>query len=72
MYANDGTDSTYDIMGITPGNYSGPTLAAELNNLFDGMPGSYYIYATLMLVLISYQYAQTAIRQGSKYTQIFN
>ena len=43
MYANHGTDSTFDIIGITPGNYSGPTLVAELNNQFNRMPGSYYI-----------------------------
>ena len=46
IYANRGTDSTYDILYIQSGNYNGATLASELNNLFNGMPGSYYLSAS--------------------------
>ena len=63
MYASHGTDSTYDIIGITPGNYSGPTLVAELNNLLNTMPGSYYIQATFNVGL-----NQLSIRTDSDQT----
>ena len=63
MYANHGTDSTFYILGITPGNYSGPTLVAELNNQFNRMPGSYYIYATFNVGL-----NQLSIRTDSDQT----
>jgi len=68
MYASHGTDSTYDIIVITPGNYSGPTVVAELNNLFNTTPGSFYIQATFNVGL-----NQLSIRTDSDQTgfQIF-
>ena len=50
MYANHGTESTFYCMVLTVGNYNGPTLAAELNRVLNGMPGgNYYLSAAFSL-----------------------
>ena len=46
IYANHGTNSTFYIIGLTPGNYNGLTLAIELNDKFNRMPNSYYLSAS--------------------------
>jgi hypothetical protein len=46
IYANHGTDSTFNIIYIPVKNYNGATLAVALNTLFNSLPHSYYLSAS--------------------------